>query len=68
MRTAKLFKIGTFLGALFIYSGLIAQQQYSKETLDKIREVETNITGGLLVNDEKPATILERMAKYKVRA
>jgi hypothetical protein len=30
--------------------------------------VETNITGGLLVNDEKPATILERMAKYKVRA
>jgi CubicO group peptidase (beta-lactamase class C family) len=67
MRTAKLFKIGTFLGALFIYSGVIAQQQYSKETLDKIREVETNITGGLLVNDEKPATILERMAKYKVK-
>jgi len=67
MRIAQLFKIGIFLGALFIYSGVIAQQKYSKETLDKIREVETNITGGLLVNDEKPATIQERMAKYKVK-
>lgn len=67
MRAAQLSRIGIFLGALFFYSGLFSQQQYSQETLDKIREVETNITGNLLVNDEKPATIQERMAKYKVK-
>jgi CubicO group peptidase (beta-lactamase class C family) len=54
-------------GLLSICATTYAQQPYSQETLDKIREVETNITGSLLVNDEKPSTIQERMAKYKVK-
>lgn len=67
MRKIQLFAFGVLFTALFVCSGLTAQQPYSQETLDKIREVETNITGGLIVNDEKPATIQERMAKYKVK-
>ncbi|MBL0136073.1 MAG: beta-lactamase family protein [Chitinophagaceae bacterium] len=55
------------LASIFISSTGYSQKSYSKETLDKIREVENNISGGLLLNDEKPGTIIERMAKYKVK-
>ncbi len=48
-------------------SQLLAQINYSPETLEKIKEVENNITGNLLLNDERPNTIVERMAKYKVK-
>ncbi|MFZ4543595.1 MAG: serine hydrolase [Saprospiraceae bacterium] len=43
-----------------------SQEQYDKKTLRKIKEVESNISGNLLINDEKPGTITERMAKYQV--
>lgn len=55
------------LATLFLSSLGYSQKTYSKETLDKIREVENNISGNLLLNDEKPGTIIERMAKYKVK-
>lgn len=46
---------------------LSAQKNYPPETLQKIKEVENNITSGILLNDEQPGTIAERMAKYKVK-
>jgi CubicO group peptidase (beta-lactamase class C family) len=52
---------------LFLFGGpLFSQNKYSAETLEKIRAVENNIAGGIIVNDAKPATIAEQMAKYKV--
>jgi len=44
-----------------------AQISYSKETLEKIKEVEHNITGRVILNNAPPSTIAERMAKYKVK-
>ncbi len=52
---------------LFITAGNTIAQPYSKETLAKIQEVENNVTGSLLINGEKPPTILDRMAKYNVK-
>ena len=46
---------------------MFAQTNYSSKTLKKIKEVEENITGNILLNEEQPSTILERMAKYKVK-
>lgn len=52
---------------LLIFSThLFGQRSYSPQTLEKIKAVENNITGGLIVNDAKPSTIAERMAKYNV--
>lgn len=51
---------------LLFGSHLFCQKSYSSETLEKIRAVENNITGNILVNDAKPGTIAEQMAKYKV--
>src|SRR5262245_49255795 len=48
-------------------SALFSQTAYSPETLEKIKEVENNITGNLVLNNERPNTIAERMAKYKVK-
>ena len=45
----------------------IAQTTYSPETLKKIKEVEHSISGSLLINDERPSTITERMKKYNVQ-
>jgi len=45
----------------------IAQINYTPETLAKIKEVESNITGPILINDEKPNTMEERMAKYQIK-
>jgi len=44
-----------------------SQTNYSQETLDKIKAVENGITGGIILNDEPPGTITERMAKYNVK-
>lgn len=62
MKNSFLFLI-TFLYGATVFS----QTNYSPETLAKIKEVENNISGNLLVNDERPNTIKERMAKYKVK-
>lgn len=62
MKTAILI-----LAMLFFSSAIFSQITYSPETLAKIKEVENNITGNLIVNDARPNTILERMAKYKVK-
>ena len=68
-----LFKIFTmripilFLAILCFYSLGCSQNTYAPETLDRIKEFENNISGNLLLNDEMPGTIAERMAKYKVK-
>jgi len=43
------------------------QLTYSAATLEKIKEVENNITGNVVINDARPSTIAERMAKYNVK-
>lgn len=58
-----LFLISICLGL----NNLLAQTIYTQETHDKINEIEHNITGRLLLNDDQPSTILERMKKYKVK-
>lgn len=58
--------VHTFLALLLCSSQIFCQNNYSPETLEKIRAVENNITGGIIVNGAKPATIAEQMAKYKV--
>ena len=55
-----------FISLLLFTSSIFSQTNYSPETLEKIKEVENNITGNIILNDERPNTILERMAKYKV--
>ncbi|WP_430401690.1 serine hydrolase [Fluviicola sp.] len=44
-----------------------SQTTYSKETLEKIKEVENNITGNIILNNEKPRTIPEQMKLYNVK-
>lgn len=56
----------TFVSLLLLSSPICCQNKYSAETLEKIKEVENNITGGIVVNDARPNTIMEQMAKYKV--
>lgn len=61
-------KISTLLSAAFLFSSAgFSQASYSPETLEKIKEVENGISGRLMLNDEKPGTITERMAKYHVK-
>jgi CubicO group peptidase (beta-lactamase class C family) len=55
------------IAALLTAAALGAQTSYSPETLEKIRQVENNVTGPVLLNNEKPPTLAERMAKYKVK-
>jgi CubicO group peptidase (beta-lactamase class C family) len=55
------------IAILLLSAVAFSQTDYSPETLEKIKEVENNITGNLVVNDERPSTIAERMAKYKVK-
>lgn len=56
-----------YLTILLLSTSVFSQNNYSKETLEKIKEIENNISGNLLLNDEQPVTIIERMAKYKVK-
>ncbi len=61
-------KIPSAIIALFIFSSTaFSQSTYSQETLEKIIEVENNITGPLVLNNDRPCTIAERMVKYKVK-
>ncbi|HUM45697.1 MAG TPA: serine hydrolase domain-containing protein [Chitinophagales bacterium] len=52
---------------LLLGTTAFSQTKYSPETLGKIREVENNINGRILLNDDPPGTIAEHMAKYKVK-
>ncbi len=56
-----------FLAILLFGAKGFSQTSYSPETLQKIKEVENNITGNILFNDDKPSSITERMAKYNVK-
>lgn len=47
------------------YAGF-SQTIYSKETLQKIEEVESNVTPRLILNNAKPTTITDRMQFHKV--
>ena len=44
-----------------------AQSTYSKETLKNIQEVENSITTNLILNNEPPSSIDQRMAEYNVK-
>lgn len=55
------------LATLLFCTVIFAQNKYSQETLDKIKEVENNITGQVILNDARPSTIAEKMAKNKVK-
>jgi CubicO group peptidase (beta-lactamase class C family) len=56
----------TLISLLFFSATLFGQNKYTAQTLEKIKQVENNIRGGIVVNDERPNTIAEQMAKYKV--
>lgn len=56
-----------FVAFLLVSITTFSQTKYSQETLEKIKEVENNITGNVILNDAPPSTIIERMAKYKVK-
>jgi CubicO group peptidase (beta-lactamase class C family) len=61
-------KLFLFITVWVCTSGLLfAQTNYSPETLQKIREVEQNIVGNTIINDNPPSTIAARMAKYNVK-
>lgn len=62
MRTSILF-----VALLLFITTAFSQTNYSLETLEKIKEVENTITGNVILNDAPPSTIIERMAKYKVK-
>lgn len=55
-----------FIALVLFNLNAFSQTNYSAETLEKIKEVENNVNGSLILNNAKPATIAERMAKYKV--
>jgi CubicO group peptidase (beta-lactamase class C family) len=59
-------QLHTLFALLLICSNLSSQNNYSAATLEKIKAIESSITGNILLNDAMPGTIEERMAKYKV--
>ncbi len=56
-----------FIPIFFFSSTLFSQNTYSKATLEKIKEVENNITGNVILNNEKTRTIEEQMKLYNVK-
>ncbi|MFN8320813.1 MAG: serine hydrolase [Saprospiraceae bacterium] len=56
-----------FFTAALLSIQVNGQTSYSSETLQKIAEVENNICSNILINDEKPVNILDRMALYNVK-
>lgn len=56
-----------FLLLLLLAKTAFAQTNYTPETLAKIQEVESNITGPIIINNEKPNTIEERLARYNIK-
>ncbi|NUO01419.1 MAG: serine hydrolase [Saprospiraceae bacterium] len=59
-------RLPLWIAILFFCGQLFGQNNYSPETLEKIKAVENNLTGNIIVNDAKPGTIAGQMAKYKV--
>jgi CubicO group peptidase (beta-lactamase class C family) len=59
-------QIKLLITLLIFSSPLFGQNNYSPETLEKIKSIENNIIEGLIVNDAPPSTIPAQMAKYKV--
>jgi CubicO group peptidase (beta-lactamase class C family) len=57
----------SFLIPALLFTSTFVSQTYSKEVEEKIKEVENNITGRLVLNNEKPSTILERMKFHNVK-
>ena len=55
----------SFCSLLFSISQ--AQSIYSKETLRQMAEVENSLTSNLILNNEPPASIEQRMAQYNVK-
>ena len=67
MTTLRTLKIAFLILALLAaHSTGSTQTAYSPETLKKIKDVENSISGSLLINDERPVSIAERMKKYNV--
>jgi CubicO group peptidase (beta-lactamase class C family) len=61
-------KTSLLLIIILLFSSVVFSQiNYSPETLEKIKEVENNITGRIILNDDRPSTITERMAKYNLK-
>ncbi len=61
-------KTSLLLTIILLFSSVVfSQTNYSSETLEKIKEVENNITGRIILNDDQPSTIIERMAKYNLK-
>ncbi len=61
-------KTSLLLIIILLFSPVVfSQTNYSPETLEKIKEVENNITGRIILNDEQPSTIIERMAEYNLK-
>jgi len=53
--------------SLVLLTSCNGQTNHSPQTQENIKAVENNITGNLILNDEKPSTIIERMEKYNVK-
>ena len=61
-------KTSLLLIIILLFSSVVfSQTNYSPETLEKIKEVENNIAGRIILNDDRPSTITERMAKYNLK-
>jgi len=60
--TIKLYSLALLLASNICFS----QTTYSKETLQKIEEVESNVTPRLILNDARPTSITDRMKHHKV--
>ncbi|MET0463363.1 MAG: serine hydrolase domain-containing protein [Chitinophagaceae bacterium] len=58
-------KISLAVVLLHWFATVTAQQQYSKAVSEQIARVETNLSGGMVV-DGKPYTLTERMKHYNV--
>ncbi len=59
--------IGFGLILFCLCTKLDAQVAYNDEIEAEIKRVESNICGPILINDEQPSSIRERMAFYKVK-
>ena len=60
-------KILLLLPALFGFGLLTAQNNYSKEVEEQIKQVENNLCGRVRIEGQAPYNMSERMAYYKVQ-
>ena len=61
IKSVQILAIWLCVGQLF------AQTNYTPEVLERIKQVENGLVGDVIINDAPPSTILERMAKHKVK-